>query len=129
MTFLYSRESTKAFARGYRVGQTRRELIKSTSHPAAIAGTAARLPTGRHAADALVSPLYPTSSSHTAELNANERARLAILLAAKDGADDEYVYSCARTRCTIAIEITSAPSIETQPDRNVRVTHDQARAS
>src|SRR5215211_4121458 len=74
-------------ARGYRVGQTRREFLKSTS-TAALAGIAAQSSTGRFATAALVSPLQsPYSAQFAGEPNIKELAAVALDAAKSAGAD------------------------------------------
>ncbi|HEY5061566.1 MAG TPA: DNA gyrase modulator, partial [Gemmatimonadaceae bacterium] len=69
------------------MGQTRREFIKSTTASAAMLGVAAQSPTGRHATDALVSPIVsPYSAAVAAEPNIAELAMLALDSAKSAGA-------------------------------------------
>src|SRR3954466_13964905 len=88
--FLYSRESTNRArnTRGYCVGQSRRDFIKSTTAAAAVAGIAATLPIGRTAAGALASPpKSPYSPIIAGEPNVKDLAARALEAAKTAGAD------------------------------------------
>jgi TldD protein len=81
--FLYSRHRNT----GNRVGQSRREFIKSTSQAAALAGLAANFPTGRFSADALLPPpSSPYNANIAAEPNVRELAMIALDAAKSAGA-------------------------------------------
>src|SRR5436190_2679922 len=83
-----ARNRAQRTTRGYRVGQPRRQCLKSTTPAAAMAGIAAQSPTGRFATDALVSPAdSPYAARFAGEPNIKELATIALDAAKSAGAD------------------------------------------